>query len=302
MTYIIGVDCGGTSTKAVAYTMDGLLLHESETSFGNVLIDQNKALKNIRQCIEKIMFKIKNEVCQAIILGIAGVDSGNFFSTVRKYLSSLPTKEIIILNDAWLAHAALLKGEDGCLTIAGTGSITIGKYNGFDNRVGGWGHLLGDEGSGYFIAIKLIKSVLDATDAGYAFTSFQQKVLDFKPFTDLFDLVKFVYSSKKGEVARLAEIASGAADNGEIEAIRILEEAGRVLGDQTIQCMNNLEMKGEVNAAVSGSVLLKNDWVYQSFDSRIKQTYPQCRLIRKSVSNTIGGYYYYKKKMNRDRR
>lgn len=293
MKYIIGIDSGGTSTKAAAYDVDGNLLKESKSGFGNLLTDVEQGLANIRYAIEELFSELEELNCKLIVLGAAGVDSGNFEEIIRSDLSRY-SPEVIILNDAWMAHHALLQGEDGCLIISGTGSICIGRHKEEISRVGGWGNLLGDEGSGYDIAQKLIKKVLDAYDQGREYTSLDRKVLDYDAFQTPFELVKFVYSSGKDQIAELAMVVTSEAENGNEEAIEILEDAGRALASQTQLLIEKLQMKTRPNVAVTGSVLVKNDWVYESFKNKLQSVYSNCAFIRKDISNTIGGYYYYK--------
>ncbi len=59
--------------------------------------------------------------------------------------------------------------------------------------------------------------------------------------------------------------------------------------------INKLDMQKNPKIAVTGSVLMKNDIVYEAFENRLKDSYPNGSFIRKDISNTIGGYYYYKK-------
>lgn len=297
MNYLIGVDAGGTSTKTAAYDEQGRLLYECSDSFGNPLIDEKKAFFHIRRSIERVMMDLKGYTCQAIILGVAGIDTGNYADKLREELKALPTKNLTIMNDAWLAHTALLEGEDGYLTIAGTGSICIGKWSGKTARVGGWGHLLGDEGSGYAIVLNSIKRVLKHTDEEIPYSPIQQKLLDSGPFSSVFELVKFVYSSDKGEVAKCAEMILESANQGDKEAQEELTKAGVQLADQTLLCTRKLQMSEEVSIAVSGSILMKNDWVYQAFEQRIKEVFPQSKRIRRECFNTIGAYFHYKKRL-----
>src|SRR5699024_12661753 len=92
-----------------------------------------------------------------------------------------------------MAHYALLDGEDGCLVISGTGSIVIGKFNESESRVGGYGNLLGDEGSGYDIAKELIKSDLNYFEKGEEFSDLEEKLMKKGNFSTIFVLVKYVY-------------------------------------------------------------------------------------------------------------
>lgn len=298
MKYIIGVDGGGTSTKAAAYDLEGQLLKETQTGFGNLLNNAEEALTNIRQSLLNLFDELGEENCQMIVLGIAGVDSGDFRDVIFEDLTQFKP-EIIILNDAWMAHYALLDGEDGCLVISGTGSIVIGKFNESESRVGGYGNLLGDEGSGYDIAKELIKSALNSFDKGEEFSDLEEKLMKQGNFSTIFDLVKFVYASSKNQVADFSMIVVDEAREGDNQAIQILKEAGLKLANQVSMLIEKLGMQKLPKVAVTGSVLLKNDIVYEAFVEGVQSKYVNCEFIREqNSSNTRGGYAYYKKQMS----
>lgn len=292
MDYIIGVDSGGTSTKAAAYELDGNLLKETRTGFGNLLNNTNEALLNIRKAITDIFDDLGESNCQMVVLGVAGVDSGGFREILQEDLDHFQPK-VVLLNDAWLAHYALLNGANGALVISGTGSIVIGRNEEVEDRVGGYGNLLGDEGSGYDIARKIIKSTLDAQDEGREFSELEERVLSFGDFDSVTDIVKFVYASSKDKIAELSMVAVDLAEKGNTEAIQIFEEAGQDLGKQVNLLLAKLKLNEEPKVAVTGSVLLQNDWVYASFEKAVKVKYLNCHFAREDKSNTIGAYYYY---------
>ena len=239
------------------------------------------------------MNKLGDDNCKAIVLGVAGVDSGNFKQTILDAFSSY-SAEIIVLNDAWLAYYALLNGQDGCLIISGTGSILIGRSQGKEERVGGWGNLLGDQGSGFDIAKNLIMSILSGHDKNRPLSRLEQKLFAELDFETPFELVKFVYSSSKDEVANLSLFIAEEAERKDKQAIALLEKAGEDLGKQTILLLKKMDIHGTKKIAVTGNVLLKNDTVYRSFQNKVLEKYKDCEFMRRNISNTVGGYYYFK--------
>lgn len=296
MKYIIGVDSGGTSTKAAAYSLEGQLLKETQTGFGNLLNNAEEALANIRQSLLNLFEELGEDNCQMVVLGVAGVDSGDFREVIFENLAPIKP-ETVILNDAWMAHYALLDGEDGCLVISGTGSIVIGKFEGLEDRVGGYGNLLGDEGSGYDIAKELIKAVLNAFDKGETYSKLEKKLLKEGDFSTVFELVKFVYASGKDQVANLSMVVVEEASQGNEQAIQLLKEAGLKLANQVSMLIEKIGMHKSPKVAVTGSVLVKNDIVYEAFMKEVKSKYPNGEFVRKNISNTRGGYSYYKRQV-----
>ncbi|MEJ9181424.1 BadF/BadG/BcrA/BcrD ATPase family protein, partial [Bacillus thuringiensis] len=165
MKYMIGVDGGGTKTEAIAFDQNGNEVVRGTSRFGNVLIDFDQALLHIMEAINQCQKNLINEHCVCICLGLAGISGANTNELTLRLKKKYGTK-IEIFNDAMIAHAAALKGKDGILTIGGTGAICIGKKGEVYQYSGGWGHILGDEGSGYWIALQALKKMTIQFDQG----------------------------------------------------------------------------------------------------------------------------------------
>src|SRR3990170_4420420 len=103
---------------------------------------------------------------KAICLGIAGVDREDDHTVIRGIMKRIGLKaRILIVNDALVALEAGTPGQPGIVIISGTGSIAYGRNAaGEAARSGGWGHVLGDEGSGYWIGRAALRAVLRAAD------------------------------------------------------------------------------------------------------------------------------------------
>ncbi|MDD2497224.1 MAG: BadF/BadG/BcrA/BcrD ATPase family protein [Desulfitobacteriaceae bacterium] len=134
MEYIIGVDGGGTKTKAVAYNLEDKEIGKGRSGFGNLLLDFNKAAAHIINAIEQCAISIKADggqgKCLAIYLGLAGIEANNNIEKIKTLLKEKFHCQILAFHDSQLAHAAILKGEDGIITISGTGSVSYGLYTG----------------------------------------------------------------------------------------------------------------------------------------------------------------------------
>ena len=167
--YIVGVDGGGTKTRAVIAKLDGVILAEHVGGPSNMQISGvEKTVITIIQLINECCGTVKCEISQlaAVGCGLAGVgrvaDQQRMEQGLQNYSDSehITFKKIIIASDARIALEGAFKGGPGIILIAGTGSIAFGKNDKCEiHRVGGWGRYLDDEGSGYFIGKSAIAAV-----------------------------------------------------------------------------------------------------------------------------------------------
>lgn len=295
MDYIIGIDGGGTKTEAVAYTLEGKELSRALTGFSNVLIDKKEAIKNIITAIDECNLKIANSLennkLVAIYLGMAGGESEEVSSFVTRTLTNKYGVKVKVVNDAVIAIAALLKGEDGILTISGTGSISYGVRQGKVKTAGGWGHLLGDEGSGYFIAIEALRLITLEEDMDKYPSNLSKALLKEMGIENRKDIINFVYGSPKGEIAALVPVVVSCAQQGESDAIETLKRGGRELAKITLIVYESLGFKGHVAIGIKGSILTKISMVREEFENTLKESINQVTIINEEVSPTLGAYY-----------
>lgn len=135
---------------------------------------------------------------------------------------------ISIVTDAETVLVAGTPVGVGVALIAGTGSLAYGKdQTGETVRAGGWGYLLGDEGSGYQIAMAAIKAILKAVDGRGSETALQATFLQTLGLSDPQSLIRFVYRSenKRSEIAALSKLVFASAEVGDPVAQAILHQA-----------------------------------------------------------------------------
>ncbi|WP_414840386.1 BadF/BadG/BcrA/BcrD ATPase family protein [Carnobacterium sp. TMP28] len=299
MEYVIGMDSGGTKTEAIAYSLKGKELSRCQTGFGNLLMDKKKGLSNIEEAMKILFDQLGEENCQSVVIGLAGLESGNFKKELDTYFNRYQPI-IVFINDAWLSYYALVKEKDGCLVISGTGSICIGKYHEETARVGGWGNILGDEGSGYWIAKTVIHRLLLEEDTNKNYSYLSKKLINTLHAKTIFDVVDYFYTHKKNEIAELAKIVAESANAGDDVSIEILKEAGYILSEQAKLLISKLGFNKEVTIGITGSVLKKNSIVYDTFFENLIQQPLEIKIVKEIESNTIGGYYYYKNNIFRN--
>ncbi len=291
MKYIIGVDGGGTKTEAAAYNLEGKLISTATTSFGNVLVSEEEAIKNIIEAIDQCILKIPDRKTDALYLGLAGSEYGNVSVTISNILSNRYNSKVKVVNDSVIALASLLKGKDGILTISGTGSISYGIRNGITKSAGGWGNLLGDEGSGYYIAIEALKLITKEEDSDKINSKLTNVLLNKLGVENRRDIINFVYSKTKGEIAALVPTIVECARDGDIIAEKLLKKSGKELAQITLKVYQSLSFKETVYVGVKGSILTKVSFVRDEFEKVLNRTIAKVEVVDEEVSPTLGAYY-----------
>ncbi|MGG3470437.1 BadF/BadG/BcrA/BcrD ATPase family protein [Neobacillus pocheonensis] len=293
MTYMIGIDGGGTKTKATSFDLTtGKTLFSVQTGPANFSVQYQGSIDQVRKSIQLCIEQMGGIQPERILLGASGAHSKEFCQQIKVHLVETLNCKLTVIDDAQLAHTALLKGKDGILVIAGTGSIALGRYNGEEWRTGGWGYLLGDEGSGYWISKKALQFVMFQLEIKNNNDVLTQAILNSIEGQSMSDIKSFVYSASKQEMAKISELVYDAAQKNCEPAISILREAGEKLAQlvkRALTIPNSLH--SQMKIAVSGSLLLKNDIVYDSFENIIRQDLPKHELVREN-RNVCEGVLY----------
>lgn len=298
MEYIIGVDGGGTKTEAVAYNLEGEVVKTSLRGFANLLNGKEEALDNIVNSIKEIIEDLGKEELKGIYLGIAGMEVGDNATNILEAVKEAFELEALLMNDGELALKAMLKGEDGILVIAGTGSIVFGIHDDKVARCGGWGHLLGDEGSGYKISIDALKNILFEEDNSIEKSELSMAIMKEFNWNNVDEIVEFVYSSSKDEIAKVAPIVSKFAESGDNFAKGILEKEAIALAKTTQNVYEKLGFE-KCSIGLVGGVVRKSKIMREAFERCLNEHINVIEFIDESVSAAKGAYYINLKERNK---
>ena len=182
-------------------------------------------------------------------------------SIVREELEKmLPGLERIHTVPDYVGNwAAATYGEPGILIISGGGSVVYGRNaSGHSLRIGGWGHLLGDEGSGYWIGLEAIKAALRSWANVIPKTALEERLMEQFEVNDDLEFLGAVYSGEisEAQIAGLVPLVVSSAEEGDRVSECILEEAARYLASY---CSAALEQLGALPVYPSGGVFKAQD-------------------------------------------
>jgi N-acetylglucosamine kinase-like BadF-type ATPase len=234
--YYIAIDGGGTKTDATLFDDTGRVACRTigESTNPNALSDAE--LKG--HFTDIFMDLFKNEKPKKIVrcyAGMSGADHpilNNRIKTVITETLSVPCDDLLIENDAINALWSGTDGKPGVVVVAGTGSIAYGRHaDGSSFRIGGWGHLVGDDGSGYYIGKEVVRAALRAHDGIDAPSPLFEKIKAHFNITLMPDVIPIVYGSNKTTLSKLAPMVVASAAEGDVAAVQILKDAAHFLSE-----------------------------------------------------------------------
>jgi N-acetylmuramic acid 6-phosphate etherase len=260
---ILGIDGGASKTVALLADSDGNILGRAQVGGSNKQVSGVEAtLLTLRHAVERVFAAAELPVQQvaAACLGLSGVDRPADHTLITGWADERRlARALRVVNDAQLVVAAGTPDGHGVGLICGTGSIAISRaIDGRTARAGGWGYLLGDEGSGSEIALKTLRAAAQATDGRGAAHTLLAAVLELWELEGPYDLIPYVYNlpDPRTCLADLPPLVARLAQQGDSDATLILEEAGRDLAAAVISAADQIGLRGAIPLALAGSVVL----------------------------------------------
>ncbi|NEO16145.1 MULTISPECIES: BadF/BadG/BcrA/BcrD ATPase family protein [unclassified Moorena] len=303
---VIGIDGGASKTLCVVLNHQGQILGRGEADASNYhTVGIKTAFASIESAIRlatqeaSAKLSMESVTVEAICLGLAGVGRPRDREVVRGFVQQLLSSQtipvtwallpstVVICDDALIALVGGVGKPVGVVAIAGTGSIVFGRNaQGNTKRVGGWGHILGDVGSAYHIAVSGLRAAINAYD-GCAVTSLRATSLQ-ERFTTHFNLSNFnyitdiIYQPGWGvkEIASLAPIVDQAAAEGDQVAISIIEDTVNQLAKATQVVIESVfTPDSQCEVVTTGSVWHGLSSIRQQFESSLVRLSPNAKVI-----------------------
>ncbi len=278
--YIIAMDGGQTSTLAVLADLEGRMLARSLAGPANHICEPEgpeRFRTTITRLLDELCADVGFESIRLIFMGMSG-GNANMRALAEKLL---PPERVVVCSDGESSHAGALAGEPGAIVIAGTGSYGYGKTA--DGRVevaGGFGHIIGDEGSAYWIAIEGIRAGFRALDGRGPATTILERVAYHLGVDQPRAIHALLYSRAldRPQIAELAELVSEAERQGDPVAREILARAGHELGLHARVVLRKLGMlQGPVSWV--GGVWRAGEAVLGPFREEIAVEFPDAKVI-----------------------
>lgn len=270
--YVIGMDGGGTHTRLLAAGPEMEVLYET-VGGGTALssFPPERVEETLTRLLEKCFVEgnLPLKRCRCVCLGAAGAGRAEgrevLTGMLRRAAKGVP---VYATHDGAGALAGGVEGGNGILVSSGTGSICYARNaRGETWRIGGWGHVMGDEGSGYDVARKMLQAIVRAKDGRDPPTLLTSLVLDNCGLESVDQLVETVYSGEydKSKIAGLATLCETACDEGDYTALRIMREAGEALAELAVVAAKRLWTPEEPVVCAYAGGLLENSPVLRKY-------------------------------------
>lgn len=278
--YILALDGGATKTSMTIRSLDGRELFSATSTGSNY---QTVGTERVQHVFDGLLRSAAAHLPQLHIdigvFAIAGIDTAHDKKIVDRIIhesitrSSFTFGQIVTENDV----EATLKGlatNHMSLLISGTGAICYSYVDGEVNRVGGWGHRIGDEGSGYWIGKHIAKAIFRAADGRNKPTALTDIILKAHHVSTTDELYNLIYSKEYTNVllASLCSYLQPAIDLNDEVAIFIANKAAKelvLLASTTLK-----KAPTQHTLFLNGGVLKNNPYILNSVTKQLKELYP----------------------------
>jgi N-acetylglucosamine kinase len=294
--HVLGIDAGGTKTVCLLADAQGALVSEGRGPGANLHTAGELAVEKVLHEVMETAIGDRDISPAAICLGVAGVDRRDEARTVGAIMRRIARhSRVLVVNDALIALVAGAGDAAGILLNAGTGSIAYGRNaSGEAARAGGWGHMIGDEGSGYWIGREALAAVMRAADGRGPSTRLTPEMLAHFQVADVSRLPRIVYDREvpRMSVAAVGPIVQQVVEQGDAVATRILERAADELVLAVQSVASRLEMRGDTfTVYLAGGVFKVVPWLAQELPRRLIEVAPRCQVQLLDAEPAVGAVW-----------
>jgi len=260
MHLLLGIDGGGSHTRAVIADASGAVLGKGQAGSSN---HQSVGFAAATQALHAAIGAARSDAgldsqarFDAACLGLAGAgrpdDQRRFTAWAAE--SGIATN-VRCVSDAEIILAAGPPEQWGVVLISGTGSLCWARSpDGSSVRVGGWGYLLGDEGSGYDLAVRALRLAAQTADGRAVAHSLLAAVLEYWGLHEPTQLIGYVYGTAltRAAIAELSTLVLNLAESGDTHALALIERAAGELADMLTVAVDKLGLDAPPVALAGG--------------------------------------------------
>ena len=290
MPFFLGIDGGGTKTRCV--------LGDETSELGRGTSSSCKVQRVGEDCARDSLSGAINEACvQAGIsprkitrtcAGITGAARQEIAAVMRDLVTSVAGGEVEIVGDVEIAFQDAFETQSGVIVIAGTGAIAYGRNSqGESARASGWGPLVSDEGSGSWVGLEAVRSVLRMKDRGEN-TGLLGDFVKTLGAVDFDEFIVRLNSNPAPDFSVLFPLVLASAENGDELARKVLNRAGCKLARTAGIVIDRLFARKPCSVATHGGVFSSSRVVQAAFERELSAKYPKTTVLAREIDPARG--------------
>ena len=291
MPLYLGIDAGGTKTDCAISNGAELLGQATGATCKIARVGEEQAGRSLHDVIIQACeaARIKPFEIQQVCLGISGASVPGIDAWARGIIQEITPGKITVIGDHVIAHRAAFGLMPGVLVVAGTGSIAYGcNEKGEVARVGGWGPLISDEGSAFWIGKEAVAAAMRTLDKGTG-NGLLSAITQTWKVSGAEEIIKIANSGVTPKFAELAGTVAAAAEKGEAAAHQIIERAGKELAALAGVVIVRLWSTGaNVRVAMAGGVLEGSSVIRRAFQQTLESEHPKATVSFAYVRPVMG--------------
>ena len=298
MSYVLGVDAGNTKTIALVARLDGAIVGAARGGCGDIYAADSAvaALATVENAIANALKEagIRPEDLVAGGFSMAGADWPEDFEFLRMEMEHRCFgARVIVVNDAVGALRAGSPDGTGVAIVCGTFAATAARSP--DGRV--WHHSWWQQsGGGRELGTRALQAVYRAELGIDSRTALTERVLDFfgqRSVVDMLHMLTARDAKRIVDVGKLARVLLDTAEDGDVTAIRIVQEHGAILGDYALAAARRVGTeRSPLTLVLAGGVFRHPSCMHiDSIVARVRERSPQARAIRSRFEPSVGALF-----------
>lgn len=287
---MIGVDGGGTHTRAVAVRSDGTIAASaigSGLNYNNIGL--SAARENLKLVVDSLLSRCDKAVYRRLVVGLSALDFPADEETRRSFAGEIfDTGALDLESDAYIALMGVTLGGPGAIAICGTGSmLLLLDEDGKQHVSGGWGHALGDVGSSHTLAVEGLRAAINAWEGTGRKTGLCDAALDYYGVSKPRALIGHIYSPvpEPWRMAQFARIVLTLARTDNV-ARGIVRSNMTRLARQTLAMLSGHDAIDRIG--VYGGVFQHHPWVMDFYAGEIKKERPKAEIVLPAYPPEVG--------------
>jgi glucosamine kinase len=295
MAYFLGLDSGGTKTECWLGDETQVLARRVTETVKLQRVSEEIATARLRGLLAEVSEAagVPLSAITRTCVGIAGFSIPEVREWAQRTVGEMVGGALLVCGDDEIALEAAFSGGPGILVIGGTGAVVLGRSaDGARFTAGGWGPMIGDEGSGFWIGREAVRKAFRAIDEGVE-TGLLEAIREAWGAADAGEVIGMANARPGPDFAALTHAVVRCAESGDPLAQRLLWKAGNELAKQVAMVWRRMQAHGQKAATVAytGSVVEKIELVQARLRGRIAEECPGLRVASAAVSSLEGAMW-----------